>query len=483
MAATWLSSCTAALGPGYAIETQQIQVQFDPATTPKIHVDAEYHLRNSGNQPLAAIEVRLPGRLSFQVEDAQILWDKTALSGEPSPSNPRDTLFQLPGPWKISESHTLHVASDFQPALATDTHFSFTSDAFFLPSEGWAPELLPARGFIASGGVPPKQWRLTVSVPQNFLVHISGRSIKYSRKGGRTEVQATQTQADRYPFVIAGNYRESSLQAGQQKLIVWSRSPIRPENLRESADGVSRIAQLYNQTFGNRTKTPQALWIVECPVVPGCFSSAEQSSYAEFLGAEPGSTSSELASADTLLVDFSGPTSQLAAAAPGLAASWLGYGQNPGFYDQEPPLSAFPAFAASLGREAVLGPSARTDAIHHALAAIPRGNEQTILHPAVVRKPEDPLVIRAKGFLFFYALEDRYGPEVFRRAIEHMLSARRGGGFDLSDLIAAFEQETNQNVAEFVRLWMKHPGVPEDFRTHYESSAAALAAHTKENRP
>jgi len=59
-----------------------------------------------------------------------------------------------------------------------------------------------------------------------------------------------------------------------------------------------------------------------------------------------------------------------------------------------------------------------------------------------------------------------------------MLDARRGGGFDLDDLIAAFEQEAHQNVAEFVRLWMKRPGVPQDFRARYENSAASASPHT-----
>jgi aminopeptidase N len=64
-----------------------------------------------------------------------------------------------------------------------------------------------------------------------------------------------------------------------------------------------------------------------------------------------------------------------------------------------------------------------------------------------------------------------------------MLYARRGGGFDLDDLIAAFEQEAHQNVAEFVRRWMKHPGVPDDFRARYENAAGTSATNTKETMP
>jgi len=82
-------------------------------------------------------------------------------------------------------------------------------------------------------------------------------------------------------------------------------------------------------------------------------------------------------------------------------------------------------------------------------------------------------LLLAKSFLFFYGLQDRYGAKVFHDAIGHMLYARASRGFELDDLIAAFEQETHQNVAEFVRLWMKHPGIPADFRARYENSAAA----------
>ena len=165
------------------------------------------------------------------------------------------------------------------------------------------------------------------------------------------------------------------------------------------------------------------------------------------------------------MVDLAGGAREIAAAAPSLASTWLGYGQNPGFFEQAPPLYALPAFAASSGREAVEGPEVRTQIIRRLLRVIP-ANPTT-------RNDESDYVLRAKSILFFYGLQDRYGQQVFSAALSHMLEARRGGGFDLDDLIAAFEQEAHQNVAQFVRLWMKHPGVPEDFRARYEDTAAS----------
>jgi hypothetical protein len=471
----WVSSCAVALGPGYSIESQEVRVQFLPGPDPKIRVDSDYHLRNTGNQPLSILELRLPGRRSFHLASALATWDGASIAEQTSPLVPRNTVLALPHRWGVSERHTLHLTAEFQNPVVGGTGFSFASDAFFLPSEGWAPELFPSQGLFDTGGVPPKQWRLQVRVPEGFLVHTSGRSAKRSHSGSEINVQSIQHPEDRYPFVVAGLYKETPLDTGSgNRVLLWTRAQEDSARLHQSADALVRAIQAYDGTFGARTQKKQPLWIVECPVLAGCFT-ATQSSYANLLNAEPASVSSELASFDTLLIDFGGGAPKLAAAAPALAASWLGYGQNPGFYEQQPPLSAFPAFASALGQEAIDGPSSRTETIRRALRMIPKG--------AVARKPEDENVLRAKSFLFFYALQERYGRDAFRHAIDRMLSARQGRGFNLNDLIASFEDETHQNVAEFVRLWMKRPGVPDDFRARYEDASASIAITSKETMP
>jgi hypothetical protein len=471
----WASSCAVALGPGYSIENQEIRVQFLPGADPKIRVDSDFQLRNTGNQPLSALELRLPGRHSFRLASAQATWDGASLAEQSSPGILRNTLLVLPQRWNASERHTLHLSAEFLTSASGETGFSFAPDTFFLPSEGWAPELLPSKGAFATGGVPPKRWRLQVRVPDGFLVHTSGRSTKTSRSGNEITVHSEQHPEDRYPFVVAGRYKETRLEAGSgNRIFLWTRAQEDAAHWHQSADALAHAIRAYDATFGARAQGKQPLWIVECPALAGCFTTTE-SSYANLLSAEPASVSSELVSLDTLLIDFSGGAPKLAAAAPALAASWLGYGQNPGFYEQKPPLSAFPAFASAMGQEAIDGPASRTETIRRALRMIPRN--------AIARKPEEASVQRAKSFLFFYALQERYGRDTFRQAINHMLSARQGRGFDLDDLIAAFEEETHQNVAEFVRLWMKRPGVPDDFRLRYEEASASIASTFKETMP
>jgi hypothetical protein len=254
---------------------------------------------------------------------------------------------------------------------------------------------------------------------------------------------------------------------------LWTRSPQDPEALRQPTEALVRTIQAYDSTFGARPKDSQRLWIVECPDVAGCFTGA-MSNFSRLISEENEKTSAEMASQDTAMVDLSGGAPKIAAAAPSLASSWLGYGQNPGFFEQTPPLSALPAFAASRGREAVEGPQVRAQIVRRLLRAIPTNPQP--------HQGESDDVVRAKSLLFFYGLQDRYGQQVFSAALSHMLDARRGGGFDLDDLIAAFERETHQNVAQFVRLWMKQPGVPEDFRARYENTAAS-AFTLKETMP
>jgi len=470
-----VSGCVAPLGPGYLVEKQKIELQFLTGSgadqPPRIQVQATYNLRNTGNRPLSALEARLPGGRRVQPHGLQALWDGSAVDLTPSPDARRNASLTLPASWPMGERRTLKISYEIASAPGGQRGLHFTNEAFFLPAADWSPEVLPQNGFWGFGGSPPKKWELIIHVPREFVVHTSGTKPKTSRSQGEQVVHVIQTPADHYPFVVAGRY--SAAQAGNaaQRVILWSRS--RPAaDLAQAGEQLARAASTYDAAFGRRSKNTVPLWIIECPEARGCFTGAP--SAAALLSSDAArEPASEMISSDTVMVDLSEGAPALAlSAAPSLAASWLGYGQNPGFYEQEAPLSAFPGFAAALGREAVEGPAYRGQVIRRALTRIPSNTEPR--HSRGKRPEEPAAVVRAKSFLFFYGLQDRYGPEVFRRATTAMLQARRGRGFEISDLIASFDQESHQNnCAEFVRLWMKHPGVPEEFRARYESTATA----------
>jgi hypothetical protein len=476
--ACWLLGCAASLGPGYVVETQEIHVSFEAEPQPVIHVAAEYRLTNTGNQPLDSLNVRLPGR-RFRPQAIVASWDGNTPAGSLPPENPRDTRFRLPQPWKIGETHTLKFsyaipsAYESSPDAAGSEALAFSSDAFYLPAEGWNPELPPARGVFGFGGIPPKKWNLMVEVPAGFLVHASGEAANRPGKGENMRFRFVQTQRDFNPFVIAGRYRETREDLPpDQKIRIWSRSQPDAGTLRQAAESVAKTVKAYDALFGPRGPSHLPIWIVECPSSVGCIS-LRAGGYSLLLEGTVSNRYAELASRDTLLVDpRASPGGLETAVGPALAAGWLGYGQNPGFYEPQPPMSALPAFAAALVRETTSGPEVRGEIIARALAVIPAN--------ARAGSADTPAVTRAKSLLLFYALAERVGPDALQKALQHMLYARQSRDFEVADLISAVEEQSHQTVGPFVRQWLKRPGIPEEFRARHQDGRARQESSLEE---
>jgi len=463
-AGCWLAGCAAPLGPGYVVQQQEIRVNILALVQPVIQVSAEYRLQNTGNQALDSLDVRMPGP-RFHPASIQASWDGATLAQNASPDNPRDTELRFSQLWKIGEIHTLKVSYDISATPARDNSLGFSADAFYLPTGSWVPQLPQPRGVFGFGGVPPKQWLLVVNLPQGFLVHASGGKEKRSAKGGSVEYRFTQTMEDLNPFVVAGRYSEvQQTLAPDQKVRIWTRGKLDPAQLRDSGASLSRTLASYDALLGARRKSRPPLWIVECPAPSGCISQQE-TGYSQLLYGREMARSAEMISQDSVVVDPALTVGSFeASAGPAFAAGWLGYGQNPGFYEQQPPMSALPAFATALAREAYAGRAVRSEIIGRALAAVPQRAE--------VDAKASPAVTRAKSLLLFYALRDRVGPDSFQKGLQHMLYARSRRGFDVTDLISALEQESGQTLGPLVRQWIKRPGIPDEFRAVQAQTAS-----------
>jgi hypothetical protein len=474
-AACCLAGCAASLGPGYIVEKQEIQVSFLPQPEPHVHVVAEYHLRNTGIRELDSLDVRLPGR-RFRPAEFTVSWDGGELPLATSVANARDTILRFPKTWPVGDSRTIQFAYDLRSATTQEGALGFSPDAFDLPAEGWTPALPQARGPFGFGGVPPNKWELVIRVPSGFLVHASGGREKHSAKNAEMDFRFEQKATDLNPFVVAGRYRETHPDLpGNQQLRVWSRTDVSRAQLQQATEALSKTLATYDSLFATRGKTRPPLWIVECPENAGCFSQ-RSTAYGALLYGESSGDSAEMISRDTILFDPRAASARPEAlAGPALASGWLGYGQNPGFYEQQPPMSALPAFAAALALEVSTGRQVREGIIRRALAQIP-------VH-ASLESNSDPAVSRAKSFLLFYALRDRVGADLFQKAMRHMLFARRQRGFDLSDLISAVEEENHQDIGPFVRQWIKRPGVPDQFRARYSQSTARQETIAQEATP
>ena len=262
----FVAGCTSSFGPGYIINKQDIEVHFTPGPPPHIAIKSSYQLTNNGTRPLSELELRLPAKRRFKSSNVELTWDGQKLSSEPSPDYPRNTLVKLPQIWTVSARHSLHIAMNLEtPAPGESSYLGFAPDGFFLPAQGWAPQLLPAEGIFATGGAPPDKWNLTLHVPKDFVVHTSGDKIKTSKHGEETIIHARQRIVDIYPYVMAGRYVTKQIGSDRQKIYLWTRKPQDPGDIRAVSDSLVKTLANYNLVFGARSvATPTSDSAVSC---------------------------------------------------------------------------------------------------------------------------------------------------------------------------------------------------------------------------
>src|SRR5262249_30710553 len=160
---------------------QELSVEFAPEQ-PRIHVDATYDMRNTGIRPLMHIAVRLPSQ-RFNVENVAITFDGKPGQLKSQQGNSRVFNVEFEKPWPISSDRTLKISYDIAQGASGTSALTYAADAFFLPGAGWSPQLPQPNGPFGFGGIPPKKWSLTVRVPKDFRVHMSGGGEKAKRQG------------------------------------------------------------------------------------------------------------------------------------------------------------------------------------------------------------------------------------------------------------------------------------------------------------
>lgn len=479
LASLSLVSCTVPLGPGYTIRKQTVDVHFRPATESPVSIEAHYVLVNAGNQPLASLDLRLPRSSVLHLVSPSIQWD-----GQPIPFDRHEdpagdvVRLSLAEPWPAKQSHALTVKYDIAQGAPNTSQLDFVSDSFYLPPGDAVPSLLPPKGTFSSGGAPPKKWILTMRVPQDFLVHAPGHPKRQKRENAELRAEFEQRPGDLVPFVVAGRYYLWEYRESHHTVIFWKKTPPKPAELEPFARDVARIIQTYDSLFGPRAKHPQPIRIIDSPMPAKAWSGK--------IGYQPdGSARIE----DGMYLTLPPPdfgflylseSGELVYAremtflwiADSLARTWLGYGSGPEF-ERQFPMKALPDYAVEMTRESLKGAKSRAEFIAARLREVPRDAKK--------EEKESERRSRDKSLLFFFGLEDQFGREHLHAALRNMVSARRGRGYDLNDLIAAVEAEAGKPVAPFVRLWLKHPGIPEEFRARYAAPAAPANAAPKEN--
>jgi hypothetical protein len=469
LAAYVASGCAVALGPGYTVEKQRIEVTYRAETPGQVAVRAWYELKNTGTKPLERIDVDPPTEDLFAPQDLRIEWRGKAMNEASAKDEEGHIRVPLGASWSVQESGEFVVAYNLNIGPEEANPDSSHGRAFFLGSAGWYPLLLPAQGAFATGGTPPLKWDLAVSVPEGFRVHASGdtRARKRSDEkiAGEIFVQQPGTTFD--PFVEAGPFMEQQVNSSAGPVVLWTAEPVSARRANEIAKRVGADVSFFRTEFGAPAPGKKTTWII------GCHSDRPAAS----VGA--GHTEPNCPAAPNSAVvssDFFADAEQhksMENVDMQLAATWLQFPPERGHYSAMFPLSAIENYAV-FSLDSSQNPSSRDGAVRDLLqrvAAVPDAQK-----PLITVDEKDPATVvergRLQSELFFIALEDRCGAENLHRGIARASRLLRGQSWSLPDLRSAVEAECGGPILEsFFREWMHGMGVPEEFRARYLGAA------------
>jgi hypothetical protein len=464
--------CAAAFGPGYTIEKQRVEVSYTQQAADHVSVRASYQLKNTGTKPLNTLEIQPPDSEIIQPQDLRAEWRGKTIE-IPTPklteNEENSVRAQLPGNWNIGESGEFVISYDVKISPDRSAIGANHGAAFFLPSFGWLPTLLPAHGAFATGGAPPAKWDLLVSVPDGYRVRASGENHGADKKaegaGVRFE-QQTGTNFDAY--VAAGPYIEQQVHSSGGTIVFWTANPLSKERSAQLAKLAATDAGYFTTEFGAAEKNKSPIWLIECPQGAPKLQDRPWISQTGCL-TQPHSV--VIPSED---FGASAPESYMKSVDLQLAATWLYFSARPKKYGALFPVAAIPDYAG-LSLSASRNQEWRNQSVRDLLRqvdAIPDSGK-----PLIRVDAKDSLELkdraRAESVLFLFALEDRCGARNVHKGIARASRLLRGQTWGLPDLRAAVEAECGGPILEsFFRDWMHGPGIPPEFRARYAATAA-----------
>jgi hypothetical protein len=459
--------CSVTLGPAYTIEKQNFELHFVPAQEPHLAVRCTYQLVNSGNQPLQSMRITLPPAAAFHRTSSAAEWNGQQLNEQlvsaAAAMDIGDTVeLRWNDPWNPKQRRTLILRYDLSSGSHLGNFLAASPETFFAYPDSWNPILLAPRGVFGAGGVSPKKWNISVRVPDGFLVHSSGAPGKKSRSQGEVVFSFLQRPGDFAPFAAGGKYVEREIHSGGARILFWTLQPVDSEAAQNAAVFIARRAHYYETEYG-KSGRDSTIRLLEC-VIPGqnfgC-GQLPQTIFVHQAWIARGWKDKKFYED----ADFE------------LAYTWFG-GVSRVRFDEFPlPMDAAAPYAGWEAQAQEEGGDARNERIRWLLRDFNKQAEEC-KDKIVLPRPAGSQTCSysaswSKSGLLFFALEDRIGRTTFHNALRNMIQYRRGSDFSLADLISASEAESHQAQGQFVREWLKHAGIPDDFRARYSVHATA----------
>lgn len=434
-----LVSCADDVAPGYRIEQQQVAVRWQDST---VYIRAAYRLRNIGSEPLDTLRISLAAVNPGAALDMRVLIDGVETKSERVQEDGQPALeIRFSPPWSRRARKDLALEYQF-PSGGPQRVASFQ----LLPGS-WSPQLLPPPGLLSKGGIPPKKWDLTVTVPDDMQVHAAGKHGGTKKRGDLLEHRFGQQKAHGFTYVAGGPHRETRVEASGFVIHFWTLQPVSQDAAQRVARRLSQTVHVYREWLGPLEDDARHIWVVD--------GTAWRYILAGPAGGRPGLAADMII--DPALFAGGQPRAESECEADErLAGMWVHWLSTPVPEAQPLAEGLVKHLAQALPHGCPFG-LYQARSRDEVLAALRRGfaaagkNVQT-----ADDKLKESYRREREGYrqrLMVLALEERAGRESLHRAVRRMLQALRNDTWSVNELRSALEAETGQDWGGFFRDW------------------------------
>lgn len=463
-----LFGCAVALGPGFNHAYRSVDVSATSIEPTHIHVQVSDKLENIGDRSLTYLDVALPDGPSFGTSNVSVTVGGKAVAGRRVTQESGPSLrIPFEPPWPQGERREIAFAYDLEPAPEGRGVVAATADGFYLADPNVFPAWQAPLGPFARASLRAQTEQLEVTVPADFRVLGVGREQHIEHDGESVRHRFEMLGAEFPPYLVAGRYQEQRVETESGAVIFWTRESLDEKTARVAGQRLAATNSTYEEVFGSVARNHLPVQVVETSAVLAPIvvltPNISAASFPEGVLFDHRAIALGLASGSVLdLADYE------------LARTWFGWHVRP---RPEADLllgRGMALFAALHAAESRGGAPARQQEIVRLIATYDSlgtaNDEKPGFGPAVGFSRQEATAKSYKGALFLLSLEEIAGEDKFHSAVRRILTDMAGQEIGSAELRSAVEGEAGRNLAGEFHAWLDHPGLPPEFRAHYQAA-------------
>lgn len=463
------AGCVHPLGPGFHFDERQAEVLVSAGLPGRIHLKVTDRLENTGNRKLDSLAVRFPDAPSFGAQNLRVLIDGRAINPPHiSKTDTRMVSATFNPPWQQTEKRKIVAEWDLAPERSTRGNVAASADGFFIADETALPLWQTPNGIFARGGLIPDNEMLSVFVPPDYRVLAPGKLLKSTPEGSFVVHRFVIGPKEEFlPYVIGGRYQEKTVESRDGRVQFWTFQPIDGDATQKAADRLTASMKALSAFFGTPSSGTTTVRIVESPV-------EMRTEFAA--GDDPGGASfPEGALVDSrAFVQGIASEAALQLAEYELARTWFGWRVRPQPEAQILMGRGVGFFGLVIAAES-RGPEQRLRMIASLIAKYDQARavapDGRLMEPPAGYSRAQRISTAYRAALFFVALEDLCGHDNLREALQDIIHVRAGNQTSYEELRSATETASRKNLAEMFRRWLVEPGIPDEFRSRYNTGS------------